>query len=110
KLHIDRRRGFVVILDLGFGERGLLHGRPHYGPEAAIKKAVVDELEKLPSDRRLGAKIHCGVGLVPLAHATEALELLALDANPVLSEIAAVLSHSIDGHFVLRLALGAVLL
>ena len=40
KLHPDLIAGVVLVLDLGFGERGLLHHRPHHRLRAAIERAV----------------------------------------------------------------------
>ena len=45
--HPDRRAGVVVVLDLGLGQRGLLHRRPHHRAQAAIQRAVQQELADL---------------------------------------------------------------
>ena len=110
KLHPDRIAGVVLVLDLGLGERGLLHHRPHHRLGAAIERAVGGELHQLARDLRLGRKAHRGVGIVPVALDAEALELLALHAEPVLGEGAAFGAEFVDRHRVLVLALGAVLL
>ena len=74
----------VLVLDLGFGERGLLHHAPHHRLGAAIERAVLRELHQLARDLRLGRKAHRGVGMVPVALDAEPLELLALHVQPVL--------------------------
>src|SRR3984957_8482358 len=63
KLHIDRRRGFLVILDLGFSECSLLHWRPHHRPETTIEQVACYELMQLAGDDGFGAEIHRRVGL-----------------------------------------------
>ncbi len=109
KLYENRRRRLLVILDLGFGERGLLDRRPHHRAEAAIEQLVGDEFEELARDHGFGAIIHRGVGLVPQSHAAQPLELGALHVDPVLGEGAAILAQHVDRHVVLRLAFLAVL-
>src|ERR1041384_4567841 len=37
----------VVVFDLGFGECGLLHHRPHDGLGATIEQSIVDELQQI---------------------------------------------------------------
>ncbi len=101
----------ILVLDLGLGERGLLHHRPHHRLRAAIELAGRGELHHLAGDLRLGRESHGRVGVVPVAVDAEALELLALHVDPVLGEGAAFLAeldHRPD--VVLVLALGAVLL
>ena len=110
KLHPDRVRGVILVFDLGFGERGLLDHAPHHRLRAAIERAVRGELHQLARDLRLGREAHRGVGMLPVALDAEALELLALHAEPVLREGAAFGAEFVDRHRVLVLALGAVLL
>ena len=89
KTHRDRRRGMVVVLDLGLGERGLLDHRPHHRFLAAIELAREQELGELAEDPGFGAVVHRGVGIVPVAEHAQALELRALDVDPVQRELAA---------------------
>ncbi len=110
ELHEDRGRGVVVILDLGLGQRGALHHRPHHRLGAAIEQAVGGELHDLAGDLRLGIEAHGGIGMRPVALDAEPLELLALDVEPVLGEDPAFLAEFDDRHLVLVAALGAVLL
>ena len=104
ELDPDRVRGVVVILDLGLGERGLLHHRPHDRLGAAIEPAIHQELADLGDDHRLGLVRHGEVRVVPIAFDAEALELLALHVDPFLGEVAALLAELVDRHRVLVLA------
>ncbi len=106
---MDRRRGDVLILDLGLGERGLLDDRPQHRLGAAVEAAVQQKGADLARDlgfRRIG---HGGVGIVPIAQHAEPLELLALDVDPVVGELAAFLAELDDRNGVLVLARLAVL-
>ena len=51
--HPDRRAGVVVVLDLRLGQRGLLDRRPHHRAQAAIQRAVQQELADLARRSRL---------------------------------------------------------
>src|SRR5262245_57854593 len=89
RLHPHLVAGVVLVLDLGFGQRGLLHHRPHHWLRAAVERAVVREPHQLARDRRLGGIVHGRVGVLPVALDAEALELLALHVDPVRREGAA---------------------
>ena len=106
----ERRRDVVVVLDLGFGERGLLDRAPHHRAQAAIEGAVHQELADLADDRRLGGEVHGGVAPLPVARDAEPLELLALHVEPVRGVGAAFGAEIEHRHRVLVAALGAVLL
>ncbi len=114
KLHPDGVAGVVVVLDLGLGQRRLLHHAPHHRLGAAIERAVHGELHQLRGDRGLGLVVHGRVVVLPVALDAEALELLALHADPVLGEGAALLAELARGLGIvesrLLIALGAVLL
>ncbi len=94
----------VAVLDLGLGERGLLHDRPHHRLLAAVQLAGQQELAELAIDPGLGLMRHGGVGMVPVPDHAEALELAALDVDPVLGELAALASELGDRHRILVLA------
>ena len=83
KLHIDRRRCFSVILDFGFGQRGLLHRRPHHRAEAAIEQPVRRRIcaARARSPLRRDSSSWCRDA--PIADAAQPLELLALHVDPV---------------------------
>ena len=100
----------VAVLDLGLGQGGLLDHRPHDRLRAAIEHAVGGELQKLGGNGRLGGEGHGGVGIVPVAADAEALELLALHADPVRGELPALAAELDRRHLVLVQALGAIAL
>jgi hypothetical protein len=110
KLHPDGIARVVLVLDLRFGERGLLDDRPHDRLRAAIELAAHGELHQLVRDRGFGVEAHGRVGILPVALDAEPHELLALHADPVLGEFAALAAEFVDLDLVLVLALGAVLL
>ena len=97
-----------MILDLGLGQRRLLHGRPHHGPRAPVEAAVDEEAPELAHDLRLGGEAHGGVGIVPVADHAQALELAALHVDPVVGEGAAVGAELADRDRVLVAPLLAV--
>ena len=74
----------LLIFDLGLGERGLLHHRPHHRLGAAIERAVHGELHQLGGDGGFRVEAHGGVGMVPVALYAQALELGALHVEPML--------------------------
>ncbi len=108
--HMDRVRRVIVIFDLGFGQRGLLDHRPQHRLRALVEAAVEQELAQFPHDDRLGLVLHRRVVIVPVTVDAEALELLALDRDPVIGEGPALAPELDDRDLVLVLLLGAVLL
>ena len=98
-----------MILDLGLGQRGLLDHRPQHGLGALVEPAIHQELAELARDHRFGAVGHGRVVVVPVALDAQALELLALHADPVIGEGAALAAELADRHGVLVLVAGAVL-
>ena len=71
---LDHREGdgdhhglVVVVLDLGLGQRRLLHRRPHDRPRAPVEAAVDQEAAEFAHDLRLGPEAHGGVRIVPVA-------------------------------------------
>ncbi len=83
KAHPDRRAGVVVILDLGFRQGGLFHRRPHHRAQAAIQRAVQQELADFPGDGGFRRRVHGGVAVAPGALHAQAAELAGLHAHPV---------------------------
>ena len=114
KLHPHHIGRVVLVLDLGFGERGLLDDAPHHGLGAAIERAVGGELHQFARDLRFRRIAHGGVGMIPVADDAEPLEFLALDVEPVARIGAALLAERDHRGRVaevgLRLALLAVVL
>ena len=100
----------VVIFDLGLGQRGLFDRRPHHGLGALIERAVHQELHELVCNHRLGVIVHGQIGIIPIAGDAQTLEFLTLDADPFVCKGAAFLTEVDNRHFVLVLALLAVLL
>ena len=110
ELDPDRRRGVLVVLDLGVGERGALHRAPHHRLGAAVELAAHQELVELADDGGLGAVVHGGVAVVPVAQHAQALELLALHLDPLGGVFATAGAELGLGDLVLAPALGAELL
>ena len=110
ELHEIGRRGLLVVLDLGLGERGLLDRGPHHRLRAAIELVRHRKRHDLAGDLGLGRKVHGRIGVVPVALDAEALELLALHVHPVRREGAAFAAELDDVDGVLVLAAGAVFL
>ena len=110
ELHPDGEAVLVVVFDFGLGERGLLHGAPHHRFRAAVERAVHQEGLEFLGDHPLGVEVHGDVGVGPVAGDAEALELLALDVDPALGELAAFLAEGDDVDLVLVEALRAILL
>ncbi len=114
KLHPYRVRGIILILDLGFGERGLFHHRPHHRLRAAIERAVRGEFHELARDLCLGGVTHGAVIVVPVADHAEPFEFGPLHRDPVRGERPALLAEFNQGRRVrkvrLRLAFGAIVL
>ena len=67
ELHPDREAFLVVILDLGLGQRGLLHRAPHHGLRPLIERAVHEKLHELFRDHGLGVVVHRQIGVGPVA-------------------------------------------
>ena len=112
---LDHREGdgdhhgcVVVILDLGLGERRLLHRRPHHRPRTPVEAAVDEEAAELAHDLRLGFEGHGRIRIVPVADHTQAFELVALHVDPVLCEGAAIGAEFADRDGVLVAAFLAV--
>ena len=107
---MNRVGGVVVILDLGLGQRRLLDDRPQHGLGALVEPAIHQELRQLAHDHGLGLVGHGRVVVIPVAVDAQALELLALHADPVIGEGAALAAELADRHGVLVLVAGAILL
>jgi len=106
----DRVAFIIVIFDFGLGQRRALHHRPHHWLGAAIKLARHGKFQQFASNARLGVKRHGGIGIVEIAFDAQTLELFGLNPDPCLGKITAFLAEFVDRHFVLVLALGAILL
>ena len=114
ELHPDRVAFVVLILDLGFGQRGALDHRPHHRLGATVKLVGRREFQQFAGDARFRVIGHGGVGVVEIADDAEALELVALHLDPLFGIGAAFLAERHHGGRLrkvgLRLALGAIIL
>ncbi len=75
ELDVDRRRGVVLVLDLGLGQRGAAVRAPVHRLLALVDEALLDEPPQGADDRSLVAVVHREVGLVPVAEDAEPLEV-----------------------------------
>ncbi len=91
----------LVVLDLGLGERRAARDAPVDGLLGLVDEALLGEGGELAHDRRLVAGRHRQVGIGPLAHHAEPLELVALDAHELLGVLAALLPERDRRHRVL---------
>ena len=81
ELDEDRRRGVVLVLDLGFRQGGPAVDAPVHRLLALVDHPLLDELRQRPDDGRLVAVVHRQVGFVPPPHDAEALEVLPHDVH-----------------------------
>ena len=103
-----RARLVLVVLDFRFSQGRALDNGPHDGLRPAIKLAGHGERHQLGRDLRLGGERHRRIGMSPVALDAQALELLALDTQPMLGERTAFTAELDDGNLVLVLPLRAV--
>ena len=108
--HVDLRRRHILIFDLGFGQRGLLDRRPHHRLGPAIELAALRELEQLAHDGRFRVEFHGQIGVFPIAHDAQPLELVTLHADPFVGIGAALGAELRCRHLVLVQLLLAILL
>ena len=101
ELHVDRRRGVVLVLDLGLGERRAAVDAPVDRLLAFVDQALLDEPAERARDRRLILEVHRQVRIVPRAEDAEALELLAHRADEALGVRAARAAEVGDRHLAL---------
>ena len=74
KLHVDRRRRMVCVLDLGFRERGAAVNAPVDRLLAFVDQRTLDEFSECARDVRLVPRIHRDVVMVPVAEDHQPLE------------------------------------
>ena len=78
---IHRRRGVVLVLHFGLGQRRQVVRAPVHGLEAPVDGAGPQELFEFPDRGGLEAVIHGEVGRVPRSVGPQSLELLTLDLD-----------------------------
>ena len=101
---VDGGAGVLLVLDLGFGEGGLVVDAPKDGLEALVDEALLEEGVEGFEDAGLVAEGHGEIGVVPAAEDAEALELLALEVDILLGVLAAGAADADGGHFELLAA------
>ena len=74
--HVDRGRGALLVLDFRLGERRAAVEAPVHRLEAAHQVAAPDDRGEGAQLLRLEARGHGEVGIVPVAHHAEALEIV----------------------------------
>ena len=79
--HVDCGRGALLVLDFRLCERRAAVEAPVHGLEAPHQVAATDDRGKGAQLLRLEARGHGDVGIVPVAHHAEALEIDALDVD-----------------------------
>src|SRR5579884_24369 len=88
-LYPDARTGMLLVLNFGFGERGVIEDAPIDRTEALIDESVLPEVEEDARDDRFVFARHRRVRMFELAEDADALELLALDVEIFLRVLAA---------------------
>ena len=79
--NIDRRGGFILVFDFGFGERRLSAGAPENGFLLAIDEAFFHEAGERADHAGLIGGIKCEVGVFPVTEDAETAELAALNID-----------------------------
>ncbi len=102
--HVDRGRGAVLVLDLGLGQGRTAVQAPVHRLEALVEMPVADDGRERAQLLGLVLRIERQVGMVPVAHHAEALEILALHVDLLEGELAAGLAERARVHLARRLA------
>ena len=88
----------LFVLNLGFGQRGLVVDAPVDRPEAFIDEVFLEEVVERLDDAGLVAVGHREVGVIPAAKDADALELTPLEVDVLLRILAAGASDGEGGH------------
>jgi len=112
EFHVDRRRGVLMILDLGFGQRGHTGGAPVDRLLASDHRPGEEKFIEFPGDGGLVIVTHGQVRPVPVTEHPEALELFFLDLDPLfrVTPAGASLGQGGDGCFLVAQFLVDVML
>jgi len=108
KLHVDGWGAVVLVLDFGLGESRPAVDAPVDRLLPLVDHALFDEPGQRAHDRRLVPVAHGEVGLGPLAHDPQPLEVGALHVHEAGGEVAAGPPEIADGHLALLRAQLAV--
>lgn len=98
-----------MVFDFRFGQRGALDDRPHDRLRTAIELAAHGDLQQFAGDAALGVEVHRQVGIVEITDDAEALELVALDLDPLFGIGAAFLAEFDHRVRLLQVRLGLAL-
>ena len=90
----DGVRALVLVLDLGFGERGLARDGPIHRLLGAVDEALFDEAGEAAQDLAFVGRIHRAVFRSPVGEDAQALELAALLLDVGGGEFGAGLAHA----------------
>ncbi len=102
--HIDGGGVLVVVLNLGFSQRGAAIGTPVHRLGAFVQVAVFNDLGHGADDVGFGAKIHGQVGVFPVAQHTQTDEVGLLRFDLGLGVFAALGAEFGSGNLLARLA------
>ena len=92
-LYPHRRTGVVLVLDLGFGERGLVVHAPVHGAQALVDEVIFVEREEGLQHHRFVLVVHRGVGFFKAAENPNPLKLLPLKVQKLLGVLTALRPH-----------------
>ena len=81
KFYKNRRRGFVVIFNLCFGQRCLAGKTPVDRFFTAKQALILGKLAAFPRDDGFILIIHGQIGVFPVAHNAQAFKLITLNIN-----------------------------
>ena len=93
KQHVDGRRGLVLVLDLGLGQRRTAVETPVHRLGALLQVATLDDGGQRADHIRLVKETLCGVGIVPVAEHAHAAKTVALKVDLTLGIVTALLAE-----------------
>ncbi|MEA3220667.1 MAG: hypothetical protein OZX49_01780 [Immundisolibacter sp.] len=104
KAHVDGRRGLVLVVDLGLGQRRAAVQAPVHRPLALGHVAPGHDATERAQDVGLGLRGHGQVGLLPVADHAQALKIRALPGHLLGGIGAAGGAEGVGVHLLARLA------
>ena len=102
--HVDGRRGFVVILDFRFSQRGAAVYAPVHRLSAFVQVAVADDFTQRADDVGFGFEVHGQVWVRPVAEHAQTDKVFTLSVNLGGGVFAALGAELGGGEFLARLA------
>ena len=102
--HIDRRRGFVVILHFRFRQRGTAVNAPVHRLSAFMQMTVADDFTQRTDDVGFGFEVHGQVRTRPVAQHAQADKVFTLTVDLLRGIFAALGAEFSGGKFLTRLA------